>query len=72
MPESDKPVIPSPPNTPRRASLKLHFPDEAEEMEKHEYAEKKNMLSFLGFEAKKYFEDNIPIPMLSEFPGSCK
>eukprot|EP01031_Cornospumella_fuschlensis_P030791 gene30791-37200_t len=56
--------------SPRRASLMLHFPNEEEE--KVEHQKNHPMLSFLGFEAKKYFEENIPIPMLSEFPGSYR
>jgi len=57
----------------RGKSIGLHNMEEDEDLKKEiKVLSESNMTRFMKNETKKYFEENLPIPIIRDLPFKCK
>ena len=59
------------PSAPRRNSLQAAIEDD-DYLDNPDHEKRHPLKSFTKEQAKKYFIDNLPIPILEELPSVCK
>lgn len=70
--ESSTDLVEGPSKATGRKSLGLHNLDEIRVVEEVEEVHETGICAFIKNESKKYFNENIPIPMIKELPHLCK